>query len=312
MSRAGLYRLTPRAAWIAMLGANAPDLDVLAAIWGPATYLDHHRHFTHSFAASPLIAVLPLLPMFRAVGWRDFAVSLAAVWSHLLLDFTNVYGIRLGWPFTERWMRLDTTPVVDVWILAIYGLALAAPALSRLVGSEIGESRRGRAHGGGWAVVALLLLLLYQGGRAVAHQNALAMIEAYLYDGQIPRDVAALPTPFSPLRWRGLVRLSDRYRLLDVHLLAPLDPSGGETYYIPQPEPAVEAASANPTFQAFLRFNQFPLWQVTPAPGEGAGVRLFDLRFGSPRAPGFVATADLDASYRVRHASFSFGTLRIR
>jgi inner membrane protein len=312
LSRAGFRRLSPRAAWIAMLGANAPDVDVLAAAWGPAAYLDYHRHFTHSLAAVPLIAALPLLPFLRSAGWRDFLVSLAAVLSHVLMDFANVYGIRLGWPFSDRWMRLDTTPVIDVWILLFYALALAAPALSRLVSSEIGEARRHRATGTGWAVFALTLMLGYQGGRAVAHQRALAMVEPYSYDGEVPQTIAALPNPFSPLRWRALVRLSDHYRVLDVDLLFPLDPSSGEAFFMAEPGPWRDAAAATPSFQAFLRFNQFPLWQVTPAPDEGARVRLFDLRFGSPRAPGFVATAVVDRGHRVRESSFSFGIPRIR
>ncbi len=295
-----------------MLGANAPDLDIIAGMWGPAAYLDHHRHFTHSLAASPLIAALPLLPFFRSAGWREFLVSLAAVLSHVLMDYTNVYGIRLGWPFTDRWMRLDTTPVVDVWILSLYALALAAPALSGLVGSEIGESRRRRAGGTGWAVFALAVMLAYQGGRVLAHERALAMVEPYSYDGEVPQTIAALPNPFSPLRWRAVVRLPDRYRVLDVHILFPLDPSSGETYFTAEPTPPLRAAEATPAFQAFLRFNQFPLWQTTPAPEEGTEVRLFDLRFGTPRAPGFQAGALVDAGLRVRESSFSFGIPRIR
>ena len=67
------------------------------------------------------------------------------VLSHLVLDWTNVYGIRLLLPFSSRWLRLDQTDVVDPWILAILLLAVAAPALARMVSAEIGSKKTCRA-----------------------------------------------------------------------------------------------------------------------------------------------------------------------
>jgi len=63
-----------------------------------------------------------------------------------------MYGVRLLSPWSERWYRADIHSVVDAWIWAVLLLALAAPALSRLVSSEIG-ARPGT--GRGWAALAL-------------------------------------------------------------------------------------------------------------------------------------------------------------
>ena len=53
------------------------------------------------------------------IAWKmAFLVSLVGVASHLVLDLTNVYGIRLLLPFSARWLRLDITSVVDPWIWA--------------------------------------------------------------------------------------------------------------------------------------------------------------------------------------------------
>ena len=38
-----------------------------------------------------------------------FFAALIAVATHLLLDLTNVYGVRLLLPFSARWLQLDLT-----------------------------------------------------------------------------------------------------------------------------------------------------------------------------------------------------------
>jgi hypothetical protein len=56
------------------------------------------------------------------------------------------------------------------------------------------------------------------------------------------------------------------------------------------------------------------LWRVTPYPEieNGRLVEVFDLRFGTPLAPGFVARAVVDARMQVTESSFSFGAARPR
>src|SRR5215831_12347903 len=185
LSRAGLKRWTPLAAPILMLAANAPDIDIVSAAGGSLSYLHFHRHLTHSLAAMPVMAILPVLAVRaiarKPVAWLGaFAASMIAVGSHLLLDLTNIYGIRLLLPFSPRWMSLDLTSVVDLWIWAVIILGLAGPFVARLVGSEI-ASNAGRAqphHGRGLAWLALVFIMLYTGGRAVLHGRATAVLES--------------------------------------------------------------------------------------------------------------------------------------
>ena len=126
------------------------------------------------------------------------------VLSHLLLDATNVYGIRLLLPFSDRWYRLDMTDIVDPWILAILILALGAPALVKLVGDEIG-GRKTPAPKRGWAWFAIVMLLAYEGGRYTSHERALAILNSHLYAGEPPARVTATPDRINPLHWRGIV-----------------------------------------------------------------------------------------------------------
>lgn len=104
LSRAGLQRFCPRAVWLLVLAANAPDGDIIFAGQGGFSYLQHHRGYTHSLLGAPLMAALTVLVIagvFRErLPWlRAWLLCLLGLASHLLLDWTNSYGIRLLLPF---------------------------------------------------------------------------------------------------------------------------------------------------------------------------------------------------------------------
>ena len=318
LSRAGLSRYSPRAAWTLALAANAPDLDVVSSLFGSSAYLDAHRHLTHSFAILPVMALIPPAILRAAtrkpVDWRpSFWLSAAGVLSHLLLDWLNIYGIRLLLPFSGAWLRLDWTPVVDPWMLAALALAFAAPAMSRLVGSEIGDKRRNAGAGRGAARAALAFLLLYNGGRGVMHARALETLESHVYRGEEPLRTAAFPNPFNPFRWRGLVEGGAFYALYNVDPNGRFDPLKGDFYPKDATQEACRRAAAAPAFRSFLRFAQYPVWTLA-ASGEGGAVeaQVVDLRFGTPREPGFVATANVTPDGSVVKARFQFGLPRPR
>jgi len=313
LSRAGLDRGVPHAALLLVLAANIPDVDVAALAGGPLAYLNYHRYLTHALPLLPLLALVPVLlvRLFsrQPVPWmRAYAVSVAGVASHLALDFTNIYGIRLLLPFSGRWFRGDLTSVIDLWIWAVCLVALGGPVLVRLVNTEIGARRP--APGRGFAIFALVFLALYTGGRSLLHSRAVAVLDARVYDGAAPELVAALPNPFNPWRWRGLVETPAFYGVYEIDLAAgDFDPAQGRRFYKPDPDPALAAAARTPVFRDFLRFSEFPLWRVTPVwePAPATRVEAMDMRFGSPAAPGFVATAILDQAARPLRAWFSFG-----
>lgn len=320
LGRIGLKRWTPRAMPILLLAANAPDIDILTAAGGPLNYLHFHRHLTHSLAAMPLMAILPVLLVRWAgrkpVRWLGaWLAALAAVATHLLLDYTNMYGIRLLLPFSGDWLRLDLTSVIDLWIWAVLLLSVAGPFVSRLVGSEIGSRAARPAHyGRGFAWFALAFLLLYNCGRGVLHARAVAVLDSRLYEQTAPLRVAALPNAANPLLWRGIVETRDFYAVEDFNLAGEFDPTRAAVFRKPGPDAAMEAAARTEAFRRFADFSQFPLWRVSPAsePENGRTVELLDMRFGTPREPGFVATALVDERNRVLKSSFSFGAARPR
>jgi len=199
LSRAGLNRLTPRATPILLLAANFPDVDIVSAGGGSLGYMHYHRHITHSLAALPVLAILAVAIVRFAgrkpVNWKGaLLIAAIGIGSHLLLDWTNIYGIRMLLPFSAEWLRLDTTNVVDLWIWAVCLLGIAGPFLGRLVGSEITSgSTRARHHGRGFAIFALLFVLFYDLGRGALHARAVASLSSRLYEGSLPERVFAAP-----------------------------------------------------------------------------------------------------------------------
>ena len=100
LSRAGLNRFTPRATWILLLAANAPDVDVVSAFGGSINMLHYHRHITHALIAIPVLPLLCVLSVRfvsrRPLNWAGaYVAALVAVASHVILDLTNTYGVRL-------------------------------------------------------------------------------------------------------------------------------------------------------------------------------------------------------------------------
>jgi inner membrane protein len=243
-------------------------------------------------------------------GWT-WLFSWMGVLSHLAMDWTNIYGIRLLLPFSSEWLRLDTVNVVDLAIWAILLLGVAAPALGRLVSSEIG-ARQGT--GRGWATAVLLMLALYEGGRVVAHQRAVETLEARIYEGEAPIRVAALAQTPNPFAWKGVVETQASWIVFYMNLLDDFDPAAGQVYYKAAAHPAIEAAKKTREFGALLAFSTFLTWRVTPS-GSAEGVwtvELIDLRFGTPSSPGLSAVAEVDTGGTARSAAVGFGRIQPR
>jgi inner membrane protein len=259
---------------------------------------------------APVMALLPLLLVRLAarkpIEWKKaYLISLIGVASHLALDLTNVYGVRLLLPFSARWLRLDITSVIDPWIWAVFLLAVIGPALSKLIGSEIGErSRPSRTP----AIVALSFLALYNCARAVIHERAIATVDSRIYNGAPPRRVAAFPRAYNPFVWRGLVEGDSFYSLVDVNVLDIFDPTDRSVFYFPDERDAIRVARQTEVFRDFLAFSQFPVWTVTPIsePANGFRIEVSDLRFGTSPGQGFTATAILNSQLQVVHTSFQF------
>lgn len=309
LARTGLDRGQTSAAVMMVLAANAPDLDAYAFFTDSVTYIDVHRGWTHSLAFSPLMALVAVAIVRGMQRTRpsamDWLVSWIAVLSHLLLDWTNVYGVRLLAPFRPDWLHLDINNIVDPIIWGILLLAVIAPALSGLVGSEI-SSRKRSGPKRTWAWIALLALFAYEGLRWDSHRQVLGRLDAILYDGEPATGVHAFPGLWGWRQWRGLAEGDLFYADLPVDLWQEFDPGAMKIYYKAPETPAILAAKGTRTFRVFGQFNQVPFWRESPVP-DGTLVELLDLRFGTPENPGFTASAIVHPDGQVEDPQFSFG-----
>ena len=316
LARAGLKNFTPRGASILVVAANAPDFDTVSFFLGSPTYILWHRNITHSIVAVPFMALLTVaivrLLGRKPVRWLPaFLIAMVGVASHLILDLTNVYGVRLLLPFSGHWFHWDTTPIFDIGLWTILLLAVAATWFGRFVGSEIGE--RKPSQGRGWAIAALVLFTAWDYGRSVLHDRVVATMDSQVFRGQKPLRTAAFPGE-NPLIWGGLAELSNAYVSDIIDLRERFRARSGATYYKAERSPAVDAAMQTLPFERFLQFVQYPIWITDPAPDleHATEVRLIDLRFGTPGSPGFEAIATVSDRNQVVNSEFTFGPPRPR
>jgi inner membrane protein len=297
MGRSGLNRKTALATLTLTLAAEAPDLDVLGGFRGRAFGFAHHRGFTHSFLGVPIDALavvgfVYLIWRLRGRKTKDpnlplrwgvlFLYACLAGLSHILLDFTNNYGVRPFWPFSEKWYSWDIVFIVEPVMLGFMFLGLIVPAFFALIDREIG-ARRSAPRGRVAATLALLGIVSIWGLRDFEHRRAVNALEARTYDGAEPLRVSAYPKMIDPFHWYGVVETTAFFALAPIDSLAPeVDPEGTlEIRYKPQETPVTIAAKQSYIGRAFLAWAQYPVMETETlaSPQESYIVYFEDIRF---------------------------------
>jgi inner membrane protein len=302
LGRAGLNRKTALATATLTLAAEAPDLDVFSRAGGSVFVFAHHRGFTHSFVGLPLVAAavvgfMYLIWRLRGRRTRDpnllprwgllFAYAYLAGLSHILLDFTNSYGVRPFWPFSERWYSWDIVDIIEPVLLAIMLLGLVLPGLFALINEEIGARTKG-PQGRFAATIALLAILACWGFRDYEHRRAVALLESRTYSGADPVRVSAYPYMLNPFRWYGIAETPASFAMMNLDSLTPeADPEGNmQIRYKPEETPVTLAAKKSPLGRVYFDWAQYPVTetdQVALDDGSVAYVvRLRDLRYAYP------------------------------
>ena len=297
MGRAGLNRKTALATLTLTLAAEAPDLDVIGRLRGPAFAFAHHRGFTHSFVGVPLDALVVvgfvyLVWILRGRKIKDpnrpprwgvlFLYACLAGLSHILLDFTNNYGVRPFWPFSEKWYSWDIVFIFEPVMFALLVLGLVIPSLFSLIDNEVGARRRG-SRGSVAATLALAGVVLMWGVRDYEHRRAVVALESRTYDDVVPLRVSAFPRWIDPFHWDGVVETPAFFALAPVDSLGPeVDPEGSMAIrYKPEETPVTLAAKNSYLGRVYFDWAQYPITETErlESPQEGYIVRLQDLRY---------------------------------
>ena len=314
MGRAGLNRKTALATATLTLAAEAADLDVLSRLGGSAFGLNHHRGFTHSFLGIPLVAAVVvgfiyLIWSLRGRKVRNpnlpprwgllFAYACLAGLSHILLDYTNNYGVRPFWPFSERWISWDIVFIIEPVLLVVLTLGLILPALFSLINEEIGARSKGpyaMPAGRVAATLALLGVVACWGLRDYEHRRAVAALQSRNYQGADAIRVSAYPYWVNPFRWYGVVETPAFFVTTDVDSLAPeVDPDAQmQIHYKPAETPVTLAAKETYLGRVYLSWAQYPITETEQLENDSANqgaasnggaayvVRFRDLRYDYP------------------------------
>jgi inner membrane protein len=297
LGEAGLKRRTGLAMATLIIGANLPDLDVLAIPFDdPLTF---RRGWTHGPLA---LLVLPFLLTAVIVGWDHWQsrrgtrpaerlpvrpsgvllLAFAGVLSHPFLDWLNTYGIRLLMPFSHEWFFGDAVFIVDPWIWSALGAGvwLSRHRHRRDTGRPLRPARLALG------VVAGYIAVMIMGSRA-AERSAVREVEA-VNAGPVERIMAG-PVPVNPFRRELILDVGDAYRFGSV-AWTPRAEVVLEPGRLPKrfQEPAVQAALPDRQIQNFLVWSRFPFFEVEPGE-DRVRVHVSDARFSRTATGGWMS-----------------------
>jgi inner membrane protein len=185
-----------RAVAVGVIAAELPDADTfIRSAHDPLLEVEYHRHFTHSLAFSPVIALLATLPWLARARfrpqWRDFWLcAWLASLSHSLLDACTSYGTQLWWPLSSRREGWDVISIID----PVFTLVL-------LAGLFVTWWRKQRH----FVIGALGFGLLYLSAGGIQRQRGLSAQGALAAQrGHTIERTEIMPTLGNNLVWRSL------------------------------------------------------------------------------------------------------------
>jgi inner membrane protein len=325
IGRAGLNRKTAYATLAAVLAAEAADLDIFWGFAGPVEELKHHRGITHTFIAVPFVAAAALGAVWLWHRWREarlarkvtttppqepgaptravrqpvrwlwvYIAALISAASHILLDWTNNYGIRPFFPFNPRWYAGSFVFIAEPVLWALLLSALVFPGLFGLMEREI-SSRRAPFRGRGWAIFALTGMVLVWCLRYAEHSQAQALLNNTQITTEPIKRIGIEPYPVNPFRWYAILETQTFFQTAEINTRSGDIDSDAQTdqFYKPADTPAVEAAKRTLLGQVYLDWGTWAVVRdLGPVPVRGieapqlppnrqwTTVEFSDLRFG--------------------------------
>jgi inner membrane protein len=309
LARAGFNRKTALATATMTLAAEAPDLDVLWGFKGPVVGFAHHRGFTHSFLG--MILVCGVVTGFMYLVWRLrgrktkipnlpprwgllFLFAYIAGLSHILLDYTNNYGVRPFWPFWEKWYSWDIIFIVEpaLYVILVAGLVLP------VIFSRHEALPRGRR----FAVVALFCVAGLYAVRDHEHRRAVYALQQLRFKAEMPVRASAYPYYWNIFRWYAVAETKDFFASADIDSRTG-ELNRSELEFVPKPPETAVTLAAKKCYlgRVYLDWAQYPLVTQTSSV-NGWTVHFRDLRYDYPPLRGgstLAATVELDRNLRV-------------
>jgi inner membrane protein len=288
LGRSGFNRTTAYATLTMVLAAEAPDIDLLWKLRGPVAEFQHHRGITHTFLGAPFMALLITGAVWLWHRWRTrdtdkpardipgpqsnrrdhappvrwgwmWLLALIADLSHLLLDWTNNYGLRPFFPFNPHWYAGGIFFIFEPVFFAGLLLALLMPAILGLADREIGV-RRTMFRGRGWAIFALAVGVVLGCWRWAEHDRALALLARQNFQNEPVLKMTVNPYPGNVFQWFGVVETKDFYQtgILNTRTDSFTSEAPDNLYYKQPQTPAILAAKRSWLGRVFLDWSKYP------------------------------------------------------
>jgi inner membrane protein len=305
LASTGLRRRSRYAAAALMIGANIPDLDVIAVPLGHS--VEWRRGITHGL---PALIVWPfvltgLILLYHRVRRRAAPESAAgatspggaeaplevrprqlvllsaiAVLTHPVYDWMNSYGMRWLMPLDGTWFHGDSLFIVDPYLMAMLAIGVFLVRRRRRKGAS-------RPFLPGRVVVALgaAYTLALMGLHQVAEGRAERLLSAG--DAGAPLRIMAAPTPANPLRWEIVADRGSHYERALLHL-ARASLSERESIPVGLDDPRASRAARDARAEGFLDWARWPVYRV-----DRDTVHIIDIRYASPDSRGSWASIPL-------------------
>lgn len=350
LARAGLNRRAAYATFAMAIAAELPDIDSLWGLRGPIEAFQHHRGITHTFLGVPFEAAFVVLVCYAIHRWRAaryekrlrpvatddhvpverpltaapvrwgalYGFCVIALLSHLLLDYTNNYGLRPFYPFNPHWYAASIVFIFDPVIFALLLMGLLVPPIFRMVSAEV-SARRQPFTGTGWPIAALFLIVVLWGVRWMEHDRAMQLLMAQSLEAPpLPESAAqstdqgsasesasqqnapklptyltaqralANPDPLSIFRWYTVTDFGPVYQLERLDTSNQTIAATEGTYDKPGRSTALIAAEGSKLGHAYLHWSPMPILSVDTS--RAAVEQAMADGNAAPPVPGAVVT----------------------
>lgn len=246
----------------AIIGAEAPDFDIIAQVRGNMAYLRQHRAFSHSIPGVALWACAISLGLQLFLPQADlvqtFLWAFAGGISHTVIDYFNTHGTAILWPFRKERKSYPLLSVFDPILFLLLVSLFAAPV-------TMFE----------YSLSALTTIGIYIGSRYLLRRRAIEVLLKRFYC-QAPERIWVMPSLKRLLFWDFVVETKNRhlngrlgaiYPVLEIQADLPRQP------WSPRAAEA-EKTSLGEFFRTFTPFCYF-----VEDPGDTSQVNIYDLRY---------------------------------
>lgn len=280
-----------------IVGAVAPDLDIVAQLKGDYAYLKQHRLFSHSIVGLGLISLVTAFVLsfiFPELGIVKLALwAMAGALSHSFIDLFNSYGVGAIYPFRRRRYTFNLLPSFDPVFLGLISLMIY------------------NRHSALWSSLTFIAAAGYMLIRYAMKRRTYSMVVKQIPEALTAGSVIILPAVNNFFSWEFIVLGPERKIVGKVGLL-PSRLSVKRVWEVAELPPELEAAVADSVLsQIFREFT--PLMHVEyEQEGELIIGRFMDLRYFVKGRFLHNGTIVINSDYQVKEAIFQPYSLKRR